>query len=150
MEKCRNIYFQLVDVDRSLGGASSYGVVMRGCSYCGLQYSRVYVGGIAAAATGWVYNVNFAIEVQYADGGATPNDHISIYGNAISGVCGKMIYCNAMSVKTLVATSSTLVGLTVLPLITIGDREPTTRRMTLLLVAGTITTFSRSMAPLTT
>ena len=64
MTGCKNIAIQLVDVDRSLGGASSYGVVMNGAKDCSFAYSRVYVGPITPAATGWAYNVNFAIEVN--------------------------------------------------------------------------------------
>ncbi len=68
MSGCRNITFQLVDVDRTIGGASSYGVKMAPATNCGIEYSRIYVGGIVpASGNGWVYNVSFAIEINNKD-----------------------------------------------------------------------------------
>ena len=61
MSGCRNIFFQFVDVDRTIGGASSYGVRMSPANVCGIEYSRIYVGPIVAAPSGtpgWAYELH--------------------------------------------------------------------------------------------
>ena len=94
MSGCRNITFQFVDVDRSIGGAGGYGVRMAPAQDCGIEYSRIYVGGIVANSgrSGWAPNVSYAIELN--NDGGTRTERIRIHMNLLSGPSSKHIYVN--------------------------------------------------------
>ena len=71
---CRNITFRSVDVDRTLGGAAAYGVRMAPATDCGIEYSRIHLGGIAknSGKSGWAPNVSYGIELNNS-GPRTPS-----------------------------------------------------------------------------
>jgi hypothetical protein len=91
---CRNVFFQLIDVDRLLGNPPAYGVKMAPARDCGVEYSRIHVGGIRtnSAKQGWAPNLNYAVELNNA--GADRTERCRIHMNLISGVCAKGIYIN--------------------------------------------------------
>ena len=65
---------------------------MRATDDCGIEYSRVYVGGINANSgkPGWASNVTYGIETNNV--GAATSNRLTIHMNLISGPCNKGIY----------------------------------------------------------
>ena len=91
---CRNITFRSVDVDRTLGGAAAYGVRMAPATDCGIEYSRIHLGGIVknSGKSGWAPNVSYGIELN--NSGTSNTERIRIHMNLLSGPASKHIYIN--------------------------------------------------------
>jgi hypothetical protein len=96
MSSCKNIVFQLVDVDKTLGGGSSFSIVrMNSAQYCGFEYSRAYVGPIVVATSvpyGWAYQSTYIVEISGT--GAANSKFCTVRGNLLKGPCDKHIYLN--------------------------------------------------------
>jgi hypothetical protein len=61
---------------------------------CGIEYSRIHVGGIVtnSGKSGWAPNVSYAIELN--NDGGTRTERIRIHMNLLSGPSSKHIYVN--------------------------------------------------------
>jgi len=103
LNNCKNITLQIAEVNRTLGVNNTAGVQFMACTYCGIEWSKVYVGGIylkGGGVAGWGMNCNYGIETNNnSTNGNCYN--LSIVGNTISGPCSKGIYLNGTFDSTI-------------------------------------------------